>query len=776
MTSESTPDFSDLLRRARRVAGLTQEALAERAGVSVRAISDLERGINRAPRRDTLDMLVEALDLPAEEQRQWERSRRRIAVPNPPDERSSVPSNLPAPLTSFVGRERVRQEIASLLKQPDTRLVTLTGAGGVGKTRLALAVAGELKAAYADGIWFVNLAPIVDQSLVLSTIASTLGVQESATRPLVNSLADELVGKRLLVLDNFEHVVDAALSIAALLGAAPTLNVLVTSRVPLHLSGEHLYPVQPLELPSREDRLDLDRLSQFDAIHLFRQRAQAILPTFQITPDNAETIVDICSRLDGLPLALELAAARIHTLPPNSLLQRLDHRLKTLTSGARDVPARHQTLRGTIAWSYDLLIEDERAIFRCLSVFRGGWTAEAAESVAAHALSLDAMDGLEHLIEHSLIRVHERPDGTTRYSMLETIREFGLEQLQFHEEIDEVYLRHASYFTNDFSHALEEWSSSGVAHFLARGDAELDNVRAAIAWAVDHDAELALQLSRSFSWYWLTCGPQSEARRWLDLALASNLPATSSTRANALSRAGMFAVTAGDYATGQRLTEEGLALYQDLGERRGIAECLYGLGRISMFNGDYDEAERLFAESVDLFLETNIAFAVSAISNLSQAIMGRRDYQRAEAMIQQGLALARQHSGPTNIAFYHIISGLVALKIGNLTGAKEKLVEGVTIMREMQEVRHGTHALEMCAWLAAAEGQPERVARLLGAVSKLRETLGMPIPHHIQLEYNEYVPLAQRQLNAAIWARAWSDGREMTLDEAFGYAQSTETL
>ncbi len=456
-SSAPSPSFAQLLRRYRRAAGLTQEQLAERAGLSARAVSDLERGENRTPRRDTLELLADALGLSADDRAAFDGTVNRTRVtaeatreaqpPSAPTASDSVSDTLPAQPTAFIGREREFEAVQARLLDPETRLLTLVGPGGVGKTRL-LQVATAARDAFADGMTFVPLAPIGDPDLVLSTIARTLDVPEAPGQTLDKTLATALRGKRtLLVLDNFEQVLAAAPSIAALLAAVPTVTALVTSRAALRVRGERVHPVAPLTIPT-PPLPPLDAISQYEAVRLFIARARDAQPDFAVTNETAPAVAEICARLDGLPLAIELAAARTRLLTPEALLARLSSRLKLVTGGARDLPARQQTLRAAIDWSYNLLDPDEQALFARLAVFAGGRTLEAVEAVcdAAADLPFDTLDGVESLVDKSLLRREPGASGESRLVMLETIHEYARERLKASGEQEALERTHAHYY------------------------------------------------------------------------------------------------------------------------------------------------------------------------------------------------------------------------------------------------------------------------------------------------------------------------------------------
>jgi len=644
------PLFGQLLRRYRRAAGLTQEELAERAGISARAVSDLERGENRAPRRDTLDLLADALHLSVEERAALDRTfvRTRAPVspsapgPAPAFDIDGAPGALPAQPTPFIGREREVEVVRARLLDPETRLLTLTGPGGVGKTRLALQAAAAARAAFADGVVFVALAALSDPDLVLPTIAQAVGVAEEAGRPLVDTLAATLREQRLLlVLDNVEQVLPAADVVQALLLAAPGVTAMATSREPLHLRGERLYPVGPLAVP-HPPLPPLEALSQYEAVKLFIARAADADPTFAVTNATAQAVAEICARLDGLPLAIELVAARVRLLPLETLLARLSNRLKVATGGARDLPERQRTLRAAIDWSYDLLDPGEQTLFARLAVFVGGRTLAAIEAVcdADKDLPIDALDGVESLLDKSLLRREVGADGEPRLLMLETIQEYARAQLEASDERAALERRHAVYYL-----ALAEEAEPHVQEknpaWLARLDGERDNFRAALDWTRGaSEAVLELRLASALGRFWQARARWTEGRRDLRETLARTSEAVTLERARVLEKAGTMAIDQGDVGEAQQLIEEALAVYRTLGDERNLPSALSTLSYVTQRRGDYMAAIRHSEEGLEIARRLGDRVAVAtAINNMGLAALEGGDLGRATDLFVESLVL-----------------------------------------------------------------------------------------------------------------------------------------
>lgn len=773
METDSAPTFGDLLRRARREASFTQEVLAERAGISVRAISDLERGVNRAPRRDTLNMLADALTLSIDERRHWEKLRRQESVRaagNAINGTHFALNALPAQPTLFFGRKDDLENLMSMVCERDTRLVTLVGPGGSGKTRLAIELAMLLVGEYPDGVFFVDLAPVSDPDQVLSTIGAMLGVRQRPDQALSATLVEWLAAKRLLlVLDNVEHVLDAALEIGQLLSRCVMLRVLATSRAPLRLRAEHEYPVSPFPLPPVDGTVPTSSVAEYDAVRLFVDRARAVRPTFDAVGEEALVVARIARQLDGLPLAIELAAACIRLFTPAAILARLTLHLPMPAGSRRDVAARQRTLNDTIAWSYDLLQPNERALFRRLSIFKGGWTMDAAEAVVGDNVGqapFDVVNGFETLIEHNLIQSYEWRDGSPRFTMLETIREFGMAQLDAEGETNAVQRRHANYLVWLFTESELDWHSPRELSTLRRADAETENLRLALNWSLAHDPETALRLARELSWYWFIRGAISEAQRWLEQALARAGNVPDDLRAGALNWVGSCATTLGAFQTAQKVQEQALALYQRLGDDVGAALCLHGLARNAMWSGDLERADLLYEDVADLFRELDLPRLPTILENLGLVLIARDKLDRADAVLDEALVESERRGLIWDRAAILEAQGTVATKSSDLPRARHLLKTSVLLHREAQDPRYIAQAIEACAWLAITEGAADHAARLLGAARRLRDAIGVPVQPLTQLEYDRYVPIAKAQISAEDWDRAWTDGRALSQSDA----------
>jgi predicted ATPase/class 3 adenylate cyclase len=627
--------------------------------------------------------------------------------------------NLPVQPTPFLGREGEVTRLGELLQREDVRLVTLTGPGGVGKTRLALQVAAELVEAFPDGAWFADLAPLADPALVPSAIASALGLREEGGRPLIQALKEHLSDKRLLLLlDNLEHLLPAAPQAGELLAACPGLTILATSRAPLRLRAEREIPVPPLALPDRAHPPPAACLTRYAAVRLFVERAVAARPDFAVDSDSASAVAELCVRLDGLPLAIELAAARVKLLPPQALLARLGRRLPVLTGGARDLPARQRTLRDAIAWSHDLLAPEQQALFRRLAVFAGGWTIEAAEAVGDPGGELDAFGGLAALVDGSLVRTAEAgggPDpGAPRFGMLETVREYGLERLAASGDEAAARRAHAEHVLALAEEAGPALAGGEEGAALARLEAEHDNVRAALAWALGGgDAALGLRLAGTVWAFWYLRGHFGEGRGWLGRALAGSGAGatTKAARAQALRGAGVLAWAQGDYGPAAALLADALALYRELGDRRGIALTVGTLGAVAQEQGEHERAAALHAESLAAYRELGDKHRIArALGNLGVVARGAGDYARAAALHAESLALARELGDRRGVAATLANLAVVARERGDLGRAARLLEESLALHRELGDRRGVAPTLVNLGLVARDQGDPERAA------------------------------------------------------------------
>jgi predicted ATPase/transcriptional regulator with XRE-family HTH domain len=842
MASEAQASaFGELLRRYRLVTGLSQEALAERAGLSTVAISDLERGLTRRPYPATIASLAEALALAAADRealvtaarRPTHASSRDATTPAAPTPRVTpdplAPSTLLAPRTALLGRTREITTLQDLLRTAaqdgGPHVLTLTGPGGVGKTRLAVQVAAGVRDAFPDGVVIVPLAAITDPALVLPAIWQALAVSGSSGQLLRESLQAYLRHKRmLLLLDNCEQVAEAAPEVAALLAACAGLHVLATSRAPLRLRGERIFRVEPLAVPGTAPLPPLETLAQCEAVHLFLARAQEVEPAFTLTPDNAAAVAQICVRLDGLPLALELAATRLRLLEPSTLLARLSKRLPLLTGGARDLPARHQTMRATIAWSYDLLRPAEQSLFRRLAVFAGGWTLEAAEAVGADGAG-EVLDWLDALLTQSLLRREPQPGGESRYTMLETIREYALERLEESGAAAQVRQAHATYFLALAEEAEPALHGPEQARWQQRLEQEHDNIRAVLAWVLAHGAGtvppvpaqemramveplvLGLRLAGALERFWTWRGHATEGQRWLDALLAGSGTVPPRVRARACTTLGTLAWASGDHATAAAHHARALALYRALDDRRGMARALHNLGAVTAIQGDYAWATSLGEESLALYRSLRDGPGIAlALNNLAAIALGHPDYARAGSLLEESLALSRQQGDTlgTAIALSNLADAArgqgdyaraVALyeqsltlheSIGDRMGRRQDLVElagalqalgqhdrALALYREsLSEYQAGgnprsaAYALEGIALIHAVQGQPEPAARLVGAAAALRAAIGAPLMEPDRRRYDPALAAVRTVLGEEAFAAAWAAGQTLSLEQA----------
>ena len=703
------------------------------------------------------------------------------------DSSDARPNNLPIQVTSLLGREREVERIRDLLLQDQVRLVTLTGPGGTGKTRLALQVAADLMDRFADGVFFVDLAPIADPSLIAATIAPVLGVPERGEH-LLDDLKRHVQSRTLLlVLDNFEQILAGAPVVAELLAASAGLKILVTSRAALQVRGEQQVEVPPLAAPDLSQVPGLapsvEALQQYPAVALFVERARAVRAEFALTVENGQAVAAICARLDGLPLAIELAAARVRLLPPEAMVGRLEQRLPLLTGGARDLPARQRTLRDTIAWSYDLLPEPEQRLFRRLSVFVGGFSLESAEAVCDGGARGDPdpsslaprpspLDLLGSLVDNSLVRQAEVAAGEPRFTMLETIREFGLERLEASGEANEIRERHLRWYAELAERIAQQVENPEWPQWFRRLDAELDNIRAALHRGEDpsSDPDPALRLAGALSDFWSLRGLHREARAWLARLLARS-SAWTIARAGAVEAAGYLALRQGDYPAASAALEEALTIRRELDDRPRMVRTLRYLALVPHHLRDYDRAKALLDESLALARQLgNRRGIVTGLRFLADLAYDRAEYPEAAATYEQSLVLAREAGNAHDVGYGLRGLGNIARVRGEYGRARALLRESLGLFAGLGDRRCTPICLEGVACTEVGADWAERAVRMLAAARAFQETTGAPAPPAEMADHRRTEADARAQLGEERFAAAWSAGASMSLEEAVAYA------
>ncbi len=641
---------------------------------------------------------------------------------------TATPHNLPVQFTTLLGRDQEIGAVSALLRRPEVRLLTLTGTGGIGKTRLATQVAFELLQDFPDGVFFVPLAPINDSDLVAPTIAETLGLREAGDWPLLERLKTYLRERHmLLLLDNFEQILPAAPLLSELLTTAPDLKLLVTSRAVLHLRGEHEFPVAPLALPDLKRLESREAFESSPAVALFVGRAQALKPDFQLTNANAQSIAEICARLDGLPLAIELAAARIKLLPPPALLNRLEHRLQVLTSATRDVPVRQQTLRSALAWSYDLLSQEEQRLFRRLSVFVDGCTLEAAEAVINAAQdALPMLDGLAALIDKSLLQQVEGADQEPRFVMLETIREYARELLTASGEAAEAQHAHAAYYLALAEEAEPKLTGAEQKRWLERLASEHENLRAALLWfAGQGDMERALRLGGALWWFWWIRGYVSEGRNFLHQAQAAGEEVAAAVRAKALNAAGTLAVMQGNFDETEALCSASLALFRAAGEHQKSVAPLWMLGYVSMEQSNYERARQRTEEALTLARRYGNTWGIAySLENLAAIAFNQGDYVRAHTFIEESLATSRKTGDTEGVARSSWLLALLIMAQGDLARARTLLEGSLALSSEVGDKRNNAYSRVILGYVAIFQNVPTQARTLLDDGLALLKEMG----------------------------------------------------
>lgn len=710
----------------------------------------------------------------------------------------SRPGNLPRQGMPFIGRELAVEEVSHRLAQSQIRLLTLLGPGGIGKTRLALQTAEQLLDHFSSGVFFVNLAPITDPDLVIPTIANTLGLRETEEKPISYLLQEYVSGRDLLlVLDNLEQVIEAAPLIADLLRSASRLKILATSRIPLRVQMEHEYPVSPLGLPDMRRSSGATALAQCDAVALFIERAQAAKPSFELTDANAATIAAICLRLEGIPLGLVLAAARLRVLTPQAILSRLqdggrESSLKLLTGGARDLPIRHQTLRDTIEWSHDLLDEGDKTLYRRISIFRGGFSLEAAEAISSIDIgpSVDSLDGISSLVEKSLAYTVEGFDGEIRYRMLEIISEHALEKLEESGEDKQGRDLHARYFMGLVEEANRHLLGARQAGWLARLEEEHDNLRAALSWSTGRGeqgdasgAQLAMRTAAALASFWHVRGYLSEGRDQLEKALGlvavwsevgldkEEKKTIASTTAAIQHGLGLIFRVRGDFVASRHYYEQALATYREIGDRGSQARLLSRLGVLAHTIGDYEEAHAFQTESLAIAREVGNRFAIAVAShNLGNVARDTGNYELARSLYEEALEIVTEMEEISHISSSLNNLANLALHVGDHSRALDLHRQGLEIRGRLGNKMLIAESLIGIASVEIALDSLERGARLLGCAEGLADSTGGKFDPMERKLYDRALTMLSATLDEGTVKEARQDGRNMSLEDAVQYA------
>jgi len=783
MQDRDTPSFGMRLRWLREAAGLTQEELAERAGLTAQGVGALERGDRRRPYPHTVQALAMALGVSEDQRLALLR-----AVPRRTTTRVAAiginQPSIPVPLTALVGRERETAELQEVLVHEQPRLLTLVGPGGVGKTRLAIAVANGLTERFHDGIVFVSLSSLDDPVLVMQTVASAVGLQVLGGSSVLTELVAYLGNKHLLlILDNMEHLLEASSDLSVLLASSVSLRILVTSRAPLRIQGEQEYAVSPLSLPDLSRVPTRGEVAAAAAAQLFVRRAREVAPSFELTTGNASAVAAVCRRLDGLPLAIELAAAWIKILSPTALLAQLDRALPLLTAGARDLPARQQTMGNAIAWSHNLILAEDQVLFRRLSVFAGGFTLEVAVAVGNDSLltqtSADQLSTstvlviVASLADKSLLQRWPSPDdddgdANPRFGMLETVREFAVERLAASGEEAAVRTAHATWYLGLAERAEHELWGPQHRFWQSQLVVEYDNLRTAVAWASEQgQVETGLRLTHALWRFIRSRGHANEARRWQARLMAAGSDLSPSVRIDALWLAGDLAGLAGDYQEATDLLEESLAHASAVGNQLAVAKALYLLGNVAEDLDDLGQASIRYDAALALFRELgDPSWIAETVSGLGRVARKEGKYVRATALHEEALTLQRGRGNVWGVAWATTALGEVAADEGSTERAVARFGESTQLHRDLDDLSGIYYCLFGIGKLVVGAGYGERGARLLGAAEALREARGLALQHDHRASHDRAVTTARTRLGRDAFVAAWAAGRDLLLDQA----------